>query len=215
MSKMKYLAGILVFGSLWGFSEVIIGSALSDAGLPSGAIMTGLFALTFLFMSRMLFRKPGMQLGMGLVAGGLRMFNPFVGCHLCSAIAIMAEGAIFEIIFYKISSDLKDLKTPLLQGSISLLSAYFMFIGAYVVTQILTPIVAGASFYVENLIVIMPKILASGLLPAIIGSIMVPIIILVKKTNVKMKDILYYPTTLGISALCWLIVVGNWLLVGA
>ena len=40
----------------------------------------------------------------------LRLFNPFVGCHLCSAIAIMAEGAIFEIIWYKISFDLKELK---------------------------------------------------------------------------------------------------------
>lgn len=215
MSKMKYLAGILLFGSLWGVSEVIIGSALDETGLPSGAIMTGLFAMTFLFMSRMLFRKPGMQLGMGLVAGGLRMFNPFVGCHLCSAIAIMAEGAIFEIIWYKISFDLKDLKTPLIQGSIGLISAYFMFIGAYIVTQILTPIVAGATFYVENLVVLMPKILSNGLIPAIIGSIMVPVIMLIKKTDIKMKNILYYPTTLGISVLCWLVVVGNWLLVGA
>ena len=179
MSKMKYLAGILVFGSLWGFSEVIIGSALSDTGLPTGAIMTGFFAMTFLFMSRMLYRKPGMQLGMGLVAGGLRMFNPFIGCHLCSAIAIMAEGAIFEIIWYKISSDLKDLRTPLLQACMGLLTAYIMFVGGYIITQILTPVVAGATFYLENLIVLMPKIFANGLIPAVIGGIMVPVTLLI------------------------------------
>ena len=95
----RLIAGILVFGSLWGFSEVIIGTGLQNAGLPYGAIMTGGFALSFLVLSRMIFRQPGMQIGMGLVAGGLRVFNPFIGCHLCSAIAIMAEAAIFEVIW--------------------------------------------------------------------------------------------------------------------
>ena len=48
MNRIKILVGILLFGSLWGFSEVIIGSAISDIGLPTGAIMTGVFALFFL-----------------------------------------------------------------------------------------------------------------------------------------------------------------------
>ena len=103
MNKLRFIAAVLVFGSLWGFSEVLIGTSISDLGLPSGAIMTGFFALTFLVMSRMTFRQPGMQAGMGLVAGSLRMFNPFMGCHLCSAIAIAAEAIIFEIVWYKIS----------------------------------------------------------------------------------------------------------------
>ena len=100
MDKMKLFAGMLVFGSLWGFSECLIGTWFSDIGLPSGMIMTGFFAMTFLVMSRMLFPYYGMQLGMGVVAGGLRFFNPFGGCHLCSALAIMAEGLIFELIWF-------------------------------------------------------------------------------------------------------------------
>jgi hypothetical protein len=160
MNKLKLLAGILVFGSLWGFSEVIIGSSIQDAGLPTGAIMTGVFVLSFLVLSRMIYRQPGMQVGMGLVAGGLRLFNPFVGCHLCSAIAIMAEGLIFEIIWYKISPDFSELKDVVTQGSMGIISAYLIYIGGYIVTQILTPIAAGASFYVENLIVFMPRILS-------------------------------------------------------
>ncbi len=51
--NMKLFAGILVFGSLWGFSECIIGSVLKDAGLPYGSIMTGVFVLTYLVLSRM------------------------------------------------------------------------------------------------------------------------------------------------------------------
>lgn len=212
MKKIRLIAGILVFGSLWGFSEVIIGSALEDMGLPTGAIMTGVFAITFLVLSRMIYRQPGMQFGIGLVAGGLRLFNPFVGCHLCSAFAIMAEGAIFEIIWYKISFDFSELKTVIMQSSMGIISAYFIYIGGYIVTQILTPVAAGASFHIENLIVFLPRILSSGLIAAVIGGVVLPVTLLAKRIDIIVKDRLYYPTTIGLSVLCWFIVIGNWFL---
>lgn len=211
MDKMRLLAGILLFGSLWGFSECTIGSMLNEAGLPAGAIMTGIFAVTLLVMSRLLYRKPGMQLGMGLVAGTLRIFNPFVGCHLCSALAIMAEGAIFELIWYKI--DLDELKTLTMQSSMGILTAYLVYTGGYILTQILTPIISGPGFYIENLIVLMPNILADGLLPALIGGAVLPATLLVKKIDISIKDRVYYPTAIGLSAFCWLFIVGNWMLV--
>jgi len=204
----RLIAGILVFGSLWGFSEVIIGTGLKNSGLPYGGIMTGVFALSFLVLSRIVFRKSGMQLGMGVVAGSLRVFNPFVGCHLCSAIAIMAEAAIFEIIWYKMESDFSDLKTITMQSSIGITTAYLVYVGGYITTQILTPIVGGVGFYLENLIVFIPRILASGLLPAILGAAVLPAILQLKKLDLTIKDRLYYPTTLGISVLCWIAVIG-------
>ena len=210
MKNIKIFAGILLFGSLWGFSEVIIGSAISDIGLPSGMIMTGVFAIIFLVLSRTIYRQPGMQFGMGLVAGSLRLFNPFMGCHLCSAIAIMAEGAIFELIWYKISFDFNELKSLIMKSSMGIISAYFIYIGGYIVTQILTPIAAGANFYIENLIVFMPRILSSGLFAAIIGGAVLPIVLMAKDLKITLKDRLYYPTTIGISILCWFIVIGNW-----
>ena len=210
MSNLKLIAGIIVFGSLWGFSECIIGSGLNELGLPTGAIMAGFFAITFLVISRMTYRKPGMQLGMGLVAGTLRLFNPFVGCHLCSALAIMAEGAIFEIIWYNLSFDFRELKTPFMQASMGILSAYFVFIGGYIVTQVLTPIISGPGFFINNLIAVIPNILSSGLLPALIGAVVLPAIFLIRKIDIKLKDRLYYPTTIGISVFCWLFVVGFW-----
>ena len=210
MKNLKIFVGILLFGSLWGFSEVIIGSAISDIGLPSGVIMTGVFAIIFLVLSRTIYRQPGMQFGMGLVAGSLRLFNPFMGCHLCSAIAIMAEGAIFELIWYKISFDFNELKSLIMKSSMGIISAYFIYIGGYIVTQILTPITAGANFYIENLIVFMPRILSSGLFAAIIGGAVLPIVLMAKDLKITLKDRLYYPTTIGISILCWFIVIGNW-----
>ncbi len=212
MKNLKLLAGILVFGSLWGFSECIIGSSINESGLPTGAIMTGFFAITFLVISRMTYRQPGMQLGMGLVAGALRLFNPFVGCHLCSALAIMAEGAIFEIIWYRISLDLKELKPITMQISMGILSSYFVYVGGYIITQIFTPIVSGSGFFIENLISFMPNILSSGLLASLIGAFILPAVLLTRKIDLRLKDRLYYPTTVGISAFCWLFVIGNWFL---
>jgi len=213
MDKMKIFAGILLFGSLWGFSESIIGSALSEVGLPAGAIMTGFFALTFLVISRMTYKQPGMQLGMGVIAGTLRLFNPFASCHICSALAIMAEGAIFEIIWYNISFDFKELKPIIIQMSMGILTSYLIYVGGYILTQILTPIVSGPGFYFENLIAMIPNIFSSGLLPALIGAVVLPATILIKKVDFSLKDRLYYPTTIGISLLCWSIVIGSWFLI--
>ena len=98
-SNVRILALIILFGSLWGFSEIFIGSFLADQNLPYGIIMTGFFAMIFLTMSRLIYNQKGIQLGIGLTAGALKYFNPFVGCNVCSAIAIMAEGLIFELIW--------------------------------------------------------------------------------------------------------------------
>lgn len=213
MNKLRIFAAILVFGSFWGFSEVIIGSYIESLGLPSGAIMSGLFALTVLLSSRLIFKKPGMQLGIGIVAGFLRIFNPFMGCHLCSAIAIMGEGALFEVIFYKISFEEDYLKKLHMQASIGIITAYVLFVGGYIITQILTPILAGATFYLQNLIVLMPKILANALLPAVLGGIISPGVASVKKLNLRLEDRLYYPITAAITIFCWFIVIRNFLMV--
>jgi len=210
MEKMKLFAGIIVLGSMWGFAECIIGPAIGDAGLPSGALMTSVFAIGLMMISRILFKRRGMQLGMGLVAGALRLFNPFGGCVVCSAIAIAAEGLLFELIWSKMSLDFSELKTITMKLSMGIITAYSCYVGGYVITQILTPMVASAGFYMENLIVFMPKILARGLLAAIVGGITVPAIFVLKNININnVKDRIYYPTTAAISMLCWVVVITN------
>jgi len=210
MEKMKLFAGIIVLGSLWGFAECIIGPAMGNAGLPSGVLVTGVFAIGLMMISRMFFKRRGMQLGMGLVAGALRLFNPFGGCVICSAIAIAAEGLLFELIWYKMSIDFSELKTITMKLSMGIVTAYSCYVGGYVITQILTPMVASAGFYVENLILFMPQILARGLLAAIIGGITIPALFVLKDTNINnVKDRIYYPTAAAISILCWATVIAN------
>lgn len=209
MKHMKLLAGILVFGSLWGFSECIIGSFLRDAGLPAGAIMTAVVAVGLMTFSRLQYKQRGMQLGMGLVAGTLRLVNPFGGCFLCSAIAIMAEGTLFELIWYRFSLENIDLRTLSYQSSLGIVSAYPIYIGGYIITQIFTPIFSSAGFYLGNLVVFLPQILASGLLAALLGCVTIPALFALQKIPLKLTDRFYYPTTLGISLACWSSVILN------
>lgn len=205
---MKLFAGMLVFGSLWGFSECLIGTWFSEIGLPSGMIMTGFFAMTFLVMSRKLFPYHGMQMGMGLIAGGLRFFNPFGGCHLCSALAIMAEGLIFELIWFSTTNfEFKHLDSITNRVSLGIITAYLVYVGGYIVTQVLTPLSYG-QFYVGNLIAMIPQYLARGLPVALIGGIMIPAVLSLKKIDIHVKDIYYYPATIGISGFCWITIIG-------
>jgi hypothetical protein len=209
MINRKFIAGIIVFGSLWGFAECIIGSLLRDVNLPAGAIMTGVFALGLMTLSRTSFRQPGMQTGVGLIAGALRFFNPFGGCYICSAIAIMAEGLLFDLIWTGFSLDTEKTPSRTIQASLGITAAYLVYVGGYIVTQILTPLFSPAGFYLENLLVFIPQILASGLLAALIGSVCVPAVFTLKQLNITWQDRLYYPVTISVSILCWVTVITN------
>lgn len=210
MNKMKLIFGVILFGSLWGFSETIIGTYLHNTSLPAGSIMTGVFAVGLMTISRALYKQRGMQLGMGLVAGMLRLFNPCSTCFICSAIAIMAEGLIFEVAWYNLSLDLAELKKTTMMASMGVIASYGCFVGGYIVTQILTPLSQSAGFHIENLLVFMPQILAKGLPAALIGGIVVPVALLSKKIDIAgVKDKVYYPFTATVSATCWVIVILN------
>jgi hypothetical protein len=185
---------------------------LRDVNLPAGAIMTGIFAIGLMTLSRTTFRQPGMQAGIGLVAGSLRLFNPFGGCFICSAIAIMAEGLLFDLIWSSISLDFRKPQTLTTQASLGITSTYLVYVGGYIVTQVLTPVFSSAGFYLENLLVFIPQILASGLLAALIGVGIVPLIFTLRNVDIAIQDRLYYPITIGVSAICWIIVITNTIL---
>jgi hypothetical protein len=209
MIDRKFIVGIIVFGSLWGFAECIIGSLLRDVNLPAGAIMTGVFAIGLMTLSRTTFRQPGMQTGIGLVAGALRFVNPFGGCFICSAIAIMAEGLLFDLIWTGFSLDEKKNPALTIQTSLGITSAYLVYVGGYIITQMLTPVFSSAGFYIENLLVFIPQILANGLLAALLGVATVPVIFSLRKLHIVVKDQLYYPISIGISVFCWVFVMVN------
>jgi hypothetical protein len=204
MKKDKILAGTLLLGSLWGFAEIVIGDWLRVYDLPAGAILTGVFALGLMVLSRITFKTRGMQLGMGLVAGLLRLFNPISASHICSAIAIMAEGLIFEIL-YPLLTPAEDEEFPLaLQVSSGVVLSYGVYVTGYIVSQILTAALSTAGFHLANLFPYLPVIFSSGLLAAVIGGVVAPIVIRLRNADVrKISNAIYYPLSLAVSAACW------------
>ena len=209
-NNVRIIALMIFFGSLWGFSEIFIGSFLADQELPYGIIMTGFFAMIFLTMSRLIYNQKGMQFGIGLIAGSLKYFNPFVGCNICSAIAIMAEGAIFELIWnFFINYDFSKFASLKLKISFGIFSAYTIYVLGYIITQIMTPLLY-SNFYIENLISFLPQILSKGLLAGILGVLSTNIVFSLSNIKLSLKDKIYYPTTIGVSSLCWIIVLTNW-----
>ncbi len=210
MEKKKLFAGVLLFGSLWGFAECVIASALSDANLPAGAIMTGVFAFGLMLSSRMLYRMRGMQFGMGVVAGAMRLLNPFGGCHLCSGIAIIAEGALFELLWVAFSSALDESPSVVMRASAGVIVSYALYVAAYFTTQFLTPLLSSAGFYLQNLLGIIPQILAGGLVAALLGGVVAPLVFLLRAADFSfLKTRWYFPVTVGISAGCWAVVIAN------
>jgi len=208
MKKGKLFTGILVFGSLWGFAECIIGSALRAADLPAGAIMTGVFAFGLMLLSRLLFKAKGMQFGMGVVAGLLRFFNPFGTCHICSAIAIMAEGLAFELMWLGLSTDSEEHVSLVMKSSMGVITSYGVYVIGYIITQILTPVFSSAGFFLQDLVTFLPQIFASGLLAAVIGGVVSPLVFKLQEFDVqKVKNSVYYPVTLVVSVLCWVVVI--------
>jgi len=64
MKRMRLLAGIVLFGSIWGLMECALGDYLHNAGLMAGAIMTGFIGFGLMAISRRIYGIKGMQLGM-------------------------------------------------------------------------------------------------------------------------------------------------------
>lgn len=210
----RELAGILLFGSLWGMLECILGDFLRDQNLPAGAIMTGLVAVAMMSYTRIVFRKRGMQLSMSMVAGLLRLTNPFTGCLICSAISIVSEGIIFEAIWYKLF-DLREFRRPATIASMGMITSYLCYIGGFLVTQVLTPIVSSVAFNPNDLVAFLPQILARGLPAGILGIFSILAIDRVRSYDIsKLKSRFYYPVTISLAVVCWILTIANSLLMG-
>jgi hypothetical protein len=76
----------------------------------------------------------------------------------------------------------------------------------------MTPLVSIGSIQIGNLLMFLPQILARALPVALLGGITVPLALETKRVHLELKESLYYPTTLGVSMLCWVIIIGNWFL---
>lgn len=203
MSKTKILLGVIVFGSIWGLSECVLG------GYVSGAVLTGMVALGLMAATRLVYNQKGMQLGMGLVAAALRAVNPLGGSVVCSVIAIAVEGAIFELVWFAFSSDMEKAESISIMVSAGIITAYACYTLAYVMSQIVTPLFfSAANLQFGNLAVFIPTILSKGVIAGLIGGVVFPAVVLVKQIEISsIRSRWYYSLGSIAAAACWIIVI--------
>lgn len=216
VSKAKIIAAIILFGSIWGLLECMIGSVHLGGSLryfPMGALLGGLVGLGLMMYSRRLFGFHWMQLGMAVVAGLLRFWAPVGECMLCSGLAIMAEGLVFELIFNRPSLDLnnrpelRNARTLLMLG---IVSGFIIYVTGYMFTQIATPLVKTGVFNAHDFMANVPLMFGRGFFAALFGVIALPAAVLVESLDVNVATAskkLYYGTAAGMSAFCWVLVI--------
>ncbi len=92
-----YMPAILVLGSLWGFTEVVLGGAMAAAGLPyRSGVLTGL-GICIMAVAIGAFAKPAMLAGIVLVAVLCKqlvvpILHVSIMCKANSCLAVMLDG---------------------------------------------------------------------------------------------------------------------------
>lgn len=97
-SWARLLVTVLVIGSLWGFSEVVVGSAIRAAGLPFRAgILTGI-GMGLMAVALGASRRPALLPGIAMVTAlchqlAVPILHVSFMCRANSALAVLLEGA--------------------------------------------------------------------------------------------------------------------------
>ncbi len=210
MNRYRMLMGIVVFGTIWGLLECLIGGVPKGTGamahFPTGAFLAGFVGVGLMAGTRRIYGVPGMQVGMALVASVLRYFAPIGTVVICSALAIAAEGIVFEIILLAPSLNLAKMRKPVPLMSLGVIIGYSVYVTGYLFTQITTPIASGEAFVMADFISVLPLGLGRGFFAAVAAGVALPIAVRVKNLHFDVDRIArehYYPTSTIVTAFCW------------
>ena len=214
--KWKILAGIIVIGSIWGMLECVLGEVKLTGAMeafPMGALLGGMIGLGLMMWSRKVFNVLWMQLGIAIVAGLLRFWAPVGTCVICSALAIVAEGMVFELIFnrgmFNINSSEAHMKNFQTLAFLGIIAGFTIYVTGYMFTQIFTPLLTEGVFIPSNFITNVPLMVGRGFFAAVFGGITVPLVVLAKELYIdvmKVRKEHYYGAVAGISTFCWALV---------
>jgi hypothetical protein len=94
MNDIKNWVWLLLFGSLWGLSEVTAGGMLYASDVPHASVFLAAWAVFILAVARGIIHKPGSSTAIGAVATLFKLVNasPFI-CHL---LGIFMLGVAFD-----------------------------------------------------------------------------------------------------------------------
>lgn len=143
----RELATIAVFGTLWGLSEISLGSVLKSLNIPfSGAVLAAI-GLTIALVGRAFVPKKGSTFFIGVIAMLLKLFS-LGGVIIGPMVGIISEALVAEIVLS-------------LMGKPSRVS--FLLAGALgVAWTLLQPFVTGPLLFGRTLFVVWLDLLDSG-----------------------------------------------------
>ena len=168
MRNPKNWLWFILFGSLWGINEVMMGEVLSTSEIPHYSVLLTVIALFILAIGRGIVNKPGSSTIIGVIAALFKLANaaPFY-CHL---LGIFMVGLTFDIFAsLLIKSEKTSAINCSLTGLLSALSGNTLF--ALVITYIIRYEVwtsAGPSKLIGHIFV-------AGPLTAVLAALAVPL----------------------------------------
>lgn len=126
MEKLRPFVWILLFGSLWGLSEVAGGDALYAADIPFASVWLSAWALLLLSFARAQQNTAGTSTAIGAIAALFRLVNagPFI-CHL---LGIFMLGLAFDLAAtFLLKRQAKGHTRTALAGILSAYGGYSLF----------------------------------------------------------------------------------------
>ncbi len=172
MGNKKNWLWFLLFGSIWGMSEVFAGGILYASNTPHSSIFLTAWALFILAAARGIVNKPGSSLAIGAIATLFKLVNasPFI-CHLLGIFALAVAFDVTASLLLK--KERRSVIWKSLTGVVSAYGGYALF--ALVITYIVRYEIwiAGGWPKVAN------HIFVGGSIAALAGAVIVPLAYLV------------------------------------
>jgi hypothetical protein len=201
MTDKNNWAWFLLFGSLWGISEVAGGGILYGSAVPFSSVFLAGWAFFILAVARGVVNKPGSSTIIGAVATLFKLINvaPFI-CHL---LGIFMLGAAFDVVASLLLKKERriSLWSPL-TGIIAAYSGYALF--AFVITYLVRYEIWVSGGFPK----VMNHIFVSGSAAAAAAAVMVPLGFLVGIGSGVLADrrprLIYTGTIAGV-ILLWIL----------
>jgi hypothetical protein len=168
MTNPKNWLWIILFGSLWGVNEVLMGEFLARNNMPHFSVFLAVVAFFLLATARGIVNKPSSSTMIGTFAVLFKLINatPFY-CHL---LGIFMMGMIFDVLA---SLLLKNERRVLIRRAmLGILSAY---IGNAFFAIIITYIVRYELWTREGLPKVLSHIFVAGSLTSLFAAVVVPL----------------------------------------
>lgn len=99
----RELVIMAVFGTLWGISEITLGSALKSMNIPLSGMVLSTIGLSIALMGRVFVPKKGTTLFIGVIAMLLKLFS-LGGVILGPMVGILGEVILAEILLSLLGS---------------------------------------------------------------------------------------------------------------